>query len=179
MCGRRFSGAGKFCGADCAYARARIPPHRCRTCHRLVLIPVNGNAQSASTTPGSRTPVVAAFGTCGRPHVLQTVACRRRRSGRSRAAATRCAQCSVLFAERPGLPESPELHHVVPLTAGELHVPSNVQMICRRCHQFSHSHSELRALIERARDTATEDGAGNVQVEQLSCPATFEGGRRK
>jgi 5-methylcytosine-specific restriction endonuclease McrA len=47
----------------------------------------------------------------------------------------RCQLCKVSMTNRPYLPNSKELDHIVPRNVGGTHTVGNVRIICRLCNQ--------------------------------------------
>lgn len=51
-----------------------------------------------------------------------------------RAKAKRCPLCRVKLTDKPYLPHSKELDHIIPKGAGGTHTIGNVRIICRTCN---------------------------------------------
>lgn len=52
-----------------------------------------------------------------------------------RARARKCPLCDVRMTDKPHLPNSKELDHILPVNQGGTHTHGNVRIICRKCNQ--------------------------------------------
>lgn len=127
---------------------------RCRDC--------GGSPRGAIPTSVFRLPKPAKTCECGQFHVRRSPWCtscarrmtndraisknsaRRRGFGNAdvtttairhmRCSARRCRVCAVFLIRVHGLPQSPEIDHIIPLNIGGRHVLANLRVLCRRCN---------------------------------------------
>ena len=162
-CGKHFEAAieSTYCGSKCRAAASFVKQKElARAAHNKTVKPITCLGCEALFSPlyGYFTRATRCS-VCVEATAATAASARRRARLRSAAVEVvdrlvvfardkwRCALCGVRTIERPYMPNSAELDHIVPLALGGEHSYANTQCACRRCNGAKGAKAKGQTLL--------------------------------